>query len=233
MSFTNSLKKNTDTVGSLTLQYMPYIFRTVGKKYYKHSRVYRYDDLLEVAIEASLKAEKRFNPDLGTDFSTYARHYINGDLSRYILNMTKHQFDIYTQMMDYIKKYFSKYGSYPTELKICKALGMTLEKYREFLKELEPPVLISYNYVTENGREEEYGIDGNTPENSIISLDIMKLLCSLPKEQQDIIKMVCIEEMSIHNVMTYLKTDKSKAQSKIDKAISTFKELLESNGITG
>lgn len=228
------LIKTSDNEKSLTLKYSPFILRRVREKYSKHMGIYKFDALLEVALEASLKAERNYDPSRGTDFSTYARHYIDGDMDSFVSNLTKSQVEIHKRMLAFIDGYVKENEAYPSENMICKALGMSFEKYKEFLRDLEPVVTVSYHYSSEDGgREEEHGIDQETPETALISVDIMNLLKTMPKTKRDIIQMVCIDELSIHHVMNYLKCSKAKAQSAIATAINEFRAILEANDIRG
>ncbi|UNC92575.1 sigma-70 family RNA polymerase sigma factor [Candidatus Contubernalis alkaliaceticus] len=42
------------------------------------------EDLIQAGYEGLLKAVKRFNPEMGVSFSTYACHYIKGEIRHYI-----------------------------------------------------------------------------------------------------------------------------------------------------
>jgi hypothetical protein len=59
----------------LVKQYEPFIRAEVSKFCGQFPWV-RYDDVLIEAVKLADQAAKRFNPDLGNDFSTLLRHYL-------------------------------------------------------------------------------------------------------------------------------------------------------------
>jgi RNA polymerase sigma factor for flagellar operon FliA len=224
-------KRLTDDTSSLTLRYIPYILRRVQRKYVKHYAIYKFDDLLEVAIEGALKAEKRFDRTKGVDFSTYAKYDIDGEMDNYIASNTKTQIALYRQILQFVEKYVANHSIYPSDKEIAKGIGITIEKYKALLMDMAPVITVSYMSVTDNGNEEELGVEESNEEGTIVTLDVLKLLETLDDETQLLIKLTCIDEVSVHQVATMLGITKPKAQSKVQIAKDKFKELLIQHGI--
>lgn len=217
---------------SLLLKYVPFILKRVQAKFVKHHGIYLYEDLLDAAIVGALKAEKRFDKKRGIDFSTYARKDIDGSMDNFVKQNTRTQIVLHKRILQFVEDYVKEHSMFPSESEIIKAVGITHEKYRELLSDMEPLQFIPYMVVHENGDEEELGIDELHGEHSIILEDVHRLLKNLTEEQQKIITWTCINEASIMDVALALKCTQSQAQSKIAQAKDDFKEILIHNGIS-
>src|SRR5262249_589102 len=57
----------------LVKQYEPFIRKEAGN-FWKKYRWLRHDDVLSWAVEIAIRAEPRFRPEFGNDFSTFLRH---------------------------------------------------------------------------------------------------------------------------------------------------------------
>ena len=235
-----SLKNNKNTevsrqdtgFGSITLKYLPFIFGVVKQRHLKHYPKYSYEELLEVALIASLTAEKRFKPELKWDFSTYARRDIEGALVQYVSSLTKLQLNLYNKVLRFISEYSSKTGKHPSKESIIKGLNITEEKYQHLLQDLEPPYIVQYMQISEDGSEIELGIDTETPEDSIVIRDVLKIISQLEDTTRELIELSVIQEMSLDAIASYLGIQKSEAQARVDSAKADLKDILELHGIT-
>ena len=61
------------------LKYENMIYKMIG-----HYQSFDQEDLYQVAMIGLMKAQKNFNPDENTKFSTYAYYYILGEIKNYI-----------------------------------------------------------------------------------------------------------------------------------------------------
>ena len=231
-----SLKNTNNTLeeksfGSLTIKYLPFIFGVVKQRHLKHYPKYSYEELLEVALIASLTAEKRFKPELKWDFSTYARRDIEGALVQYVSSLSKIQLELYNKVLRFISEYSSKTGKHPSKESILKGLKISEEKYNHLLQDLEPPYIVQYTQITEDGTEVELGIDNETPEDSIIVRDILKIISTLDADIKELIELSVIQELSLDAIASYLGIQKSEAQARVDSAKADLKDILELHGI--
>lgn len=228
----DSTVDNSTKFGSLTLQYLPFIFGVVKQRHIKHYPKYSYEELLEVALLASLTAEKRFNKDLKWDFSTYARRDIEGALVQYVSSLAKTQLELYNKVLKFISEFSSKTGKHPSKASIMKGLSISEEKYIHLLQDLEPPCIVPYMQMQEDGTETEVGIDTETPEDSIIVRDILKIISQLEEPTKTLIELSVIQELSLDAIASFLNVQKSEAQAKVDLAKADLRDILELHGIT-
>jgi RNA polymerase sigma-B factor len=121
----------------LTERYMPLARRLAGR--YRHTDEPQ-EDLVQVANMALLKAIKRFDPERGNAFSSYAVPTILGELKRYFRD---HSWSIHVprdlqeraakvnKEIDVLSK---KLGRTPTVKEIAEKLGLDLEQVLEALQ---------------------------------------------------------------------------------------------------
>lgn len=222
-------------VGELTLKYLPFILTRVKKAHVKHYRRYSFDELLEEALLASLMAEKRYNPKLGWDFSTYAKYDVEGALTKFTSSLSNTQLVLYNKMIKFIEKYSSETGKHPSKASILKGLSISEEKYTHLLQDLEPPILVPYMRIQEDsiGQEEvEQGMEDAVQESDVLVHDILKIIKNLESPTKEIIEMSVIQEMSIDSLAIFLGVTKQVAQGRIDSAKAELRDILELKGIT-
>lgn len=224
-------------VGELTLKYLPFILTRVKKKHIQYYRRHSYEELLEEAILASLLSEKRFNPTLGWDFTTYAKYDIDGALTKFVSTLSNTQLTLYNKMLKFIDKYSSEYGKHPSKRSIIDGLNISEEKYTHLLQDLEPPSIVPYMKLQVNNEtheeEVEAGVEEASQESEVIIQDILKIIKDLESPTREIIEMSVIQEMSIDSVASFLGVTKQAAQGRIDSAKAELRDILELHGITG
>jgi len=114
--------------GHYTVSYIPFIENFVKKLYHRFGRRYDYEELLSVAMEASLKAEKKYDPQRAR-FSTYARRYIEGAILKSITQMSPKQQQLLNRIYKYVDKYVELHNAIPNIEVVLKALEITEAQY--------------------------------------------------------------------------------------------------------
>lgn len=237
-SFRKTLKRlrdlqKTEGYGGLTIKYLPFILNTVKKRHVKCNMKYTYEELLDEALLASLIAEKRYKPELGYDFTTYAKFDINGALTTYTTNLTKTQLQLFIKLVKFVDKYSATNGKHPSKASILKGLKISEERYVHLIQDLVPPSIVPYISMQDNGEEVEVGVQEDESDSEVLVNDILKIISNLEPPLKDIIEMSVVQELSIDSIATYLKVPKATAQGLIDSAKAELRDILELHGITG
>lgn len=223
-------------LGERTLKYLPFILARVKKSHIRHHRRYTFEELLDEAILASLVAEKRYKPELGWDFSTYAKFDIEGALTRFTSSLSNTQLVLFSKLTKFINKYSAETGKHPSKESIIKGLNISEEKYKHLLQDLEPPIIVPYTKVSDNSEmteEVELGLEEAVQESDIMIQDILRIIKDLESPTKEIIEMSVIQEMSIDSLAIFLGVSKQVAQGRIDSAKAELRDILELHGITG
>lgn len=229
-----SISKDSQNVdfGSYTLKYLPFILTRVSKKCAQHHHIYSFDSMLDEALMAALIAEKRYKPELGYDFTTYAKYDIDGALNSFVSSLSNTQMVLYKKVLKFIASYSAEHGKHPSKASIIKGLKISDEKYVHLLQDLEPPTIIPYISISENGEESEAGIEECTQENMTLINDILSIIAIMESPNKELIEMSVIQEMSIDSIAVFLGIPKAEAQGKIDAAKGQLRDILELHGIT-
>lgn len=97
------------------------------------------EDMRQVGVEGLLKAIRRYNPNMGASFTTYAGHYIMGEMRHYIRNERSFYRpgcikDLQYRVECAIEEYLKKTGEVPTDEFIAKKLNIRKESVSEVMK---------------------------------------------------------------------------------------------------
>lgn len=135
-----------------------YIAETLSKKFV--NRGVDYDDLLQVASFALIKAVERFNVDAGNKFTTFATPTIIGEIKKYFrdkaytIRVPRRYYEAYPSVKRAVEELSNTLGKTPTAKEIAKKAGYTEEEVLEILESSR-----SYNTLSIN---EELDDDGFT-----------------------------------------------------------------------
>lgn len=135
-----------------------YIAETLSKKFV--NRGVDYDDLLQVASFALIKAVERFNVDAGNKFTTFATPTIIGELKKYFrdkaytIRVPRRYYEAYPSVKKAMEELSNRLGKTPTAKDLASETGYTEEEVLEILESSR-----SYNTLSIN---EELDDDGFT-----------------------------------------------------------------------
>jgi len=115
--------------GYWTLQYMPFIENMAKKFNSRFSWKFDTDELTSIAIEAALKAERRFDPDRGS-FSSYARRFIEGALMRQTSELSPKQQQLINKIYKRLDSYVKEHDAIPNIEVILDELGISQAQYK-------------------------------------------------------------------------------------------------------
>lgn len=232
--FVTELKKAHTAEGekSWTIQYVPFIINLVRKRYVKHCGYHSFEDLLVVALEASVKAEQKYD-NTKSDFSTFVRYYIDGAINEYVIPVSKNQIKVHNKITKFINESLKETGVHPSLPTILKGVGITKLRYDNLMKDLEP---VSKIGIKEESDTESTGtvlIDtSESTEGSMIIHDVLSIIEGMCEDDKYLLKEVLLKEVPIQVVANKLNVTKSKAQSLYDHARDRLKDVLELHDIT-
>lgn len=111
-------------------------------------------DIIQVALEGLLIAVNRFNLKSNNKFSTFAFHYIRGEILHFIrdsglIKSPRWIWKLNKIFNDYVKNYEIKNNRYPTIEEISEGINIPVEGVNEFLKAREA-VYYSNGKLSEN-----------------------------------------------------------------------------------
>jgi len=126
-----------------------YIAETLAKKFV--NRGVEYDDLLQVASFAIIKAAERFNVEAGNKFSTFATPTIIGEIKKYFrdkaytIRIPRRYYEAYPAIKRVYEELLNKHGKVPTAKDIAKEIKYSEEEVIEILESSKNFNILSIN----------------------------------------------------------------------------------------
>lgn len=174
---------------------------------------YDQEDLYQVAMIGLMKANKNYNPDENTKFSTYAYYYIMGEINNYIsssnpIKVSKDLLRLNKSLEQAKEVMRQKLKREPSTLELSLFLEVPLEKIEEAYLATRQTESLDYQYEDEQvdlysclGKQEQ-AMDEEI-------LDLRDAINSLPMEEQQLII------ARYYNDMTQQETSKSLGISQV------------------
>lgn len=131
-----------------------YVAEILAKKF--AGRGVEYDDLFQVASEALISGVEKFDPDMGTQFTTYITPTVTGMIKNYFRDYSRavrpprRVYALAAKIRAETNEYFKEYGKKPTVKQLSEKLGASEELIMEAL-EYRAPVSLDAKVSGEDG----------------------------------------------------------------------------------
>lgn len=145
-----------------------YVAEILSKKF--AGRGVPYDDLMQIASEALILGVEKFDPDMGTRFTTYITPTVTGMIKNYFRDFSRavrpprRVYAMATRVRAETNEYFKLHGSKPTVKQLSEALGVSEELIMEAL-EYRAPVSLDAKVQSEDGEGHLYDVIPDTKNN--------------------------------------------------------------------
>lgn len=142
-----------------------YIAEILAKKF--AGRGVEYDDLLQVASEALIAGVEKFDPDMGTQFTTYITPTVTGMIKNYFrdysrsVRLPRRVYSLSAKIRTESNEYFKAHGVKPTVKQLSEKLDVSEEQIIEAL-EYRAPVSLDATVKGEEGDALLYDIIPDT-----------------------------------------------------------------------
>ncbi len=161
-----------------------YVAEILSKKF--AGRGVPYDDLLQVASEALIIGVEKFDPDVGTQFTTYITPTVTGMIKNYFRDYSRavrpprRIYALATKIRAESNEYFKQYGTKPTVRQLAEKLGVSEELVMEAL-EYRSPVSLDAKVGGEDGDGRLYDVIPDTRDSFEIFEDSESLRTEIRK----------------------------------------------------
>lgn len=204
-----------------SIQYIPWILNRTSAVYRKHHKVYDFGELLSVAFTAAVKAEQTYDPTRAK-FTSFARHYVDGELRDYVSNMTKSQLSTLRDIKRFSEEYFKENKAYPSKAEVLKELKISEETFRGLVNSNELCLMIDDD-------DEYYDLDST--ENELELNSYYKIIDEVDLDYKGVLRMRLIDELTIGMIQRRLKMQKVKVEKLYKDSINALRTELESRGV--
>ncbi len=225
---------------NLIEQYIPLVKAVVGRLAMTLPAHVNSDDLHSAGLIGLLNAVRRFNPNSGTSFETYARVRIRGavfDELRRLDWVPRSVHDKAKKVEKAIQQLTQSSGAIPRDIEVARALNLSLDDYYDLLEEVRPASYVCLDSVSGNDGEtganthdviaDDAQID---PEHGAAIKEMADLigarLKQLPEVQRKVLALYYFEDLRLREIAEAFGVTESRICQIHAQAILAIKSLL-------
>ncbi len=228
------------TENTLVEEYLPLVRTVVGRLAMTLPSHVNSDDLYSAGLVGLLNAMRRFNPENGTSFETYARVRIRGavfDELRRLDWVPRSVHEKAKKIEQTMQELTQRHGTVPTDARMARAMRMSLDDYLELLEEIRPATFICLDSV-QNGDGEHGGSAYDviadesqaSPEEWTSLRELAGLiegrLRQLPEMQRKVLALYYFEDLRLREIAEAVGLTESRICQIHAQAILAIKSLL-------
>jgi RNA polymerase sigma factor for flagellar operon FliA len=229
-----------DLENTMVEEYLPLVKTVVGRLAMTLPSHVNSDDLHSAGLVGLLNALRRYNPDCGTSFETYARVRIRGAVFDELRRMDWVPRSVHEKAKRIEKKMqelTQRHGGIPTDQAMAKSLNMSLGDYETLLEEVRPTTYLCLDSVQgadgEHGSGYEVIADDSQvqPEEWAASRELAAMMEDrinrLPTMQRKVLALYYFEDLRLREIAEAFGVTESRICQIHSQAILALKALLQ------
>jgi len=229
-----------DLENTMVEEYLPLVRTVVGRLAMTLPSHVNSDDLHSAGLVGLLNALRRYNPDCGTSFETYARVRIRGAVFDELRRMDWVPRSVHEKakrIEKTMQELTQRQGGLPTDQAMAKALNMSLEDYETLVEEVRPTTYLCLDSVQGPEGEHGSGYELIADESQVdpeawaasreMAAMIEERINRLPTMQRKVLALYYFEDMRLREIAEAFGVTESRICQIHSQAILAIKALLQ------
>jgi RNA polymerase sigma factor for flagellar operon FliA len=227
--------------GELVERYLPLVKTVAGRIAITLPNHIDVQDLQSAGLIGLLDALRRFDPNSGAIFESYARLRIRGailDELRRLDWVPRSVRDKARRVQDAMQQLEQRHGGVPTESQMAKSLDMSIDAYQSLLDEIKPATFVCLDSArrqdSEDGSTQYESVqDEHQPDPSLkaaqheMSQMVVDRLEMLPEAQRKVLALYYFEDMRLREIAEVFGVTESRICQIHSQAILAIKGFLK------
>ncbi len=227
--------------GELVERYLPLVKTVAGRIALTLPNHIDVQDLQSAGLIGLLDALRRFDPNSGAIFESYARLRIRGailDELRRLDWVPRSVRDKARRVQDAMQELEQRHGGIPTESQMAKSLDMSVDDYQSLLDEIKPATFVCLDSARRQDSEDgsthyESVQDDHQPDPSLKAAQhemaqmVVDRLEMLPEAQRKVLALYYFEDMRLREIAEVFGVTESRICQIHSQAILAIKGFLK------
>lgn len=221
----------------LVEQYAPLVKRLAHHLAARLPESVQMDDLIQAGMIGLLEAARRYRPEGGARFETYATTRIRGamvdalrpsDWTPRSVNRRARE------MTNAVRQVENRLGRAATDAEIMAEMGLDTQTYHQLVQDITTSRVLSLDEVTDDGQPASQPVTSETPEHETAREDMQRRIARaihcLPEREQQILALYYDEELNLREIGQVLDVSESRVSQIHGRALVRLRSRVVGDG---
>lgn len=220
---------------ALVMEYAPLVKRIAHHLAARLPQTLEVDDLMQAGMIGLLEAARKFDPENGASFETFAGIRIRGAMIDQVRPCDWTPRSVHRkgrEMADAVRRIEHREGRPARDAEVMEALGLDVEGYHQTLRDVASSRMLSYDEICPTGDEHPAGmpVASERPDQRVTETDFRAALAraigELSEREQQVLSLYYDEELNLREIGEVLGVTESRICQIHSKCVVRLRALL-------